>query len=274
MKLYISADIEGIAGVASRDQGGPGKFEYDSGRAWMTAEVRAACEGAVSAGATEIVISDSHGNGQNLDLDALPDDVRVIRSWPRPLGMMEGIQEGGFDAAMLIGYHAGATNPGGNLAHTIYGLVVKSIRINGQIASEAYLSAVTAGDFDVPVVLISGDDVFVEETAAFLPESLAVTTKRSLGTLSVESVTPSLSQSMIRVAAHEAMGKAASVSAFKLPGPVTVELEFKHRMPAELLSYLPVVDRVDAFTVSHEARDLSAANRFLSFATTYEPTLL
>lgn len=274
MKVYISADIEGVAGVVTRDQGAPGKFEYDKGRQWMTGEVRAACEGTLAGGATDILISDSHGNGQNLLLDELPESVRVVRSWPRPLGMMEGIQEGLFDAAMLIGYHAGATNSVGNLAHTISSLAIRSIKINGELASEARISAATAGDFDIPVVLVSGDHAFVEETALFLPETLAVTTKKALGALSASSFSPARSRQLIREAAEKAMSAIGRVRAYKVSAPVRLEIEFKHRLPAELLAYLSNVTRTDAHTVQYEASDMSDASRFMSFVVAYEPTLL
>ena len=272
MKLYISADIEGVAGVASRDQGGPENFEYDKGREWMTGEVAAACEGAAAAGVTDIVISDSHG--QNLLLDDLPDDVRVVRSWPRPLGMMEGIQEGGFDAVMFIGYHAGATNIGGNLAHTLYGLAIRSIRINGEIAAEGYISAATAGDFGVPVVLISGDDVFVEESESYLGGVDSVVTKKASGTLSVCSISPTRSRDLIRQASQLAMSRIGDFKPLQVSAPVTLEVCFKHRLPAELLDYLPIVTRTDAFTIEYTASDMSDVSRFLSFVTTYTPTLL
>jgi D-amino peptidase len=110
LKVYISADLEGVAGVVSPEQLGPTGFEYGAAREWMTAEVLAAIQGARDAGATEILVSDSHGNGQNLLIDRLPPDVRVIRSWPRPLMMMEGI-DSTFDAAIFIGYHSATTNP-------------------------------------------------------------------------------------------------------------------------------------------------------------------
>lgn len=240
----------------------------------MTGEVRAACEGAIAGGATDILISDSHGNGQNLLLDELPESARVIRSWPRPLGMMEGIQEGAFDAAMFVGYHAGATNRDGNLAHTIYSLVIRSIRINGELASEARISAATAGDYNVPVVLISGDHAFVEETAAFLPDALAVTTKQALGALSASSLSPARSRKLIRAAAETAMSAVGHARSFKVSTPIRLEIEFKHRLPAELLGYLSNVSRTDAYTILYEASDMSDASRFLSFVVAYEPTLL
>lgn len=274
MKLYISADIEGVAGVVSRDQGGPGKFEYEKGREWMTGEVRAACEGAYEAGVTDILISDSHGNGQNLLPDALPGDVRLIRSWPRPLGMMEGVQEGGFDAAMLIGYHAGATNIGGNLAHTLSGLAIRSVHLNGEIAPEGFISAATAGDFGVPIVLVSGDDVFVEETRAYLPQVETVTTKQAIGVLSATSLSPSKSRELIRLGAQSALSDLSRFTPMVATAPVQLQVCFKHRLPAELLNYLRVVDQIDTFTIAYGAENMSDASRFLSFIVSYQPTLL
>ena len=110
-----------------------------------------------------MVVSDSHGNGQNLLLDELPDNVRVVRSWPRPLGMMQGIEEGGFVGACLIGYHAGASNPSGILAHTLYGLVIREVRINGKVIPEAGISAGIAAHFGVPIIMISGNEQATEE---------------------------------------------------------------------------------------------------------------
>ena len=188
--------------------------------------------------------------------------------------MMEGIQEGGFDGVMFIGYHAGATNEGGNLAHTLYGLAIRSVRINGEIASEGYISAATAGDFDVPVALITGDDVFVQESREYLGEVEAVVTKQSLGTLSANTISPTRSRDLIRDASKKALTRLADFRPLNVGTPVKLEVCFKHRLPAELLDYLPIVKRTDAFTIEYTAEDMSDANRFLSFVTSYEPTLL
>ena len=117
-KIYISADMEGLTGSVTGDQLGPAGFEYATFRRIMTEEVLAAIEGARAAGAGEILVSDSHGNGENMLLDMFPDDIRIVRSWPRPLMMMEGINET-FDGVIFIGYHAGTTNPDGVRAHTM-----------------------------------------------------------------------------------------------------------------------------------------------------------
>jgi D-amino peptidase len=129
LKVYISVDMEGIAGVVTGDQLGPSGFEYGRAREFMTAEALAAIAGAREAGATEIVVSDSHGNGESLLIDQFPDDVRIVRSWPRPLMMMEGI-DSTFSAAIFIGYHASTTSPAGVRAHTISSTVSVSSPIH------------------------------------------------------------------------------------------------------------------------------------------------
>src|SRR5581483_8798167 len=131
LKVYISADMEGITGVASADQLGPAGFEYQQARQWMTGEVLAAIQGARDAGATEFVVSDSHGNGESLLIDRFPSDVpvRIVRSFPRPLGMMEGI-DSTFGAAIFVGYHASTSSLTGVRAHTVSSALLTRIALN------------------------------------------------------------------------------------------------------------------------------------------------
>src|SRR5262245_54153507 len=130
VKVFISVDMEGVAGVVTADQLNPAGFEYERFRGFMTAEVIAAIEGAKAAGATSFVVTDAHGNGENLLIERLPDDVTVIRSWPRPLGMMQGI-DSTFAAAVFIGYHASTTSLTGVRAHTLSSANFTSIGLNG-----------------------------------------------------------------------------------------------------------------------------------------------
>src|SRR5690606_8216527 len=163
LKIYISADMEGVAGVVTDEQLGPGGFEYERFRELMTAEVNACIEAAREAGATEVLVSDSHGNGQNLLVERLPADVTIVRSWPRHLGMMAGI-DASFDGVILLGYHASTANERGVRAHTFSSANVTAFRLNGTSMSEAGMSAAIAGHFGVPVIMVSGDQVAVAET--------------------------------------------------------------------------------------------------------------
>jgi len=154
LKVYISADMEGVAGVVTADQLGPQGFEYERFRGFMTNEVLAAIEGARAAGATEFLVSDSHGNGENLLIERFPKDVQIVRSWPRPLAMMQGI-DASFDAVLFVGYHTSTTNPEGVRAHTMSSATIADVRLNGVSVPDAALNAAIGGHLRVPVALIT-----------------------------------------------------------------------------------------------------------------------
>src|SRR5579862_2095309 len=189
LKVYISVDMEGIAGVVTGDQLIPGGFEYERFRRFMTDEAVAAVRGAQAAGATEVVVSDSHGNGESLLIESFPKDVRIVRSWPRHGEMMAGL-DSSFAAALFVGYHASTTNPKGVRAHTISSAHFTRVGLNGTAVTEAELNAAYAGAFGVPIVFISGDDVAVGEVTTRLGNMESVITKKSLGFHSAESLTP------------------------------------------------------------------------------------
>jgi D-amino peptidase len=268
MKVYISADIEGVAGVASPAQLGPEGFEYAQAREWMTAEVLAAIEGARSAGADEFVISDSHGNGQTLLLDRLPPEVQVVRSWPRPLEMVQGIETGGCTCVFLLGYHAGHTDAEGVLAHTISSALYE-VRLNGEPANETRIHAAVAGHFDVPVALCSGDSGYIAAARALLPEAETVTTKWPHSDRSVRTLMPARAQAELRATAGRAAARAAGIPPYRIAAPVTVELVFKNRLPAQLLGLMPAVRQSGATAVEHVAPDMLAALRFIVAAVGY-----
>jgi D-amino peptidase len=271
MRLYISADIEGVAGITSRDQTMPSGFDYVNARVLMTNELLAVIEGAQQGGATEIVVSDSHGNGQSLLIDLLPSGVSLVRGWPRPLLMMQGIEAGRFDAAILMGYHPSAANMGGGLSHTLSTRGITSLRLNGSEASEAWLSAATAGHFGVPVVMASGDDLFVQEISASIPSCVTVTTKFANGTFSGRSLAPIDSVSQLRAAAAKSVEAAAASPAapVRLGEPIEVELHLKYRLVAELLEYLEFFSRSGPFCIRFMARDVLQLNKVLAFILFY-----
>jgi D-amino peptidase len=271
-KVHISADMEGIAGVVSPDQLGPTGFEYQRFREFMTAEVLAAIEGAREAGATEILVADSHGNGLNLLIERLPADVRVIRSWPRPLGMMEGI-DSSFSAAIFIGYHSGTTNPAGVRAHTLSSGNYAGVALNGVQVPEAGLNAAIAGYYGVPVALISGDDVAVDEARRLIGTVEAVPVKRAISFHSAATLTPPAAQLLIKERVKAALARRAELRPYRLASPVRLDLTFKNYRPAELLAYLPIVQRTDAHSIRYTGRTVIEVSRFLQFVGGYEPGL-
>lgn len=272
LRLYISADMEGVTGVVTGDQLGPGGFEYAKFREVMTREVLAAIRGARAAGVGEVVISDSHGNGENLLLDMLPPDVQVVRSWPRPLGMMEGI-DSTFDAVFFVGYHAGTTNAEGVRAHTFSSARLADVRLNDRSVPEAGINAAIAGHFGVPVVLVTGDDAAVAEIGALLGEVEAAVVKWNVSFHSARTMTPEAAYALIEERARSAIEGLAASRPFRVNGPVTLDVRFKNYRPSQILAYLPIVERTDAHSIRYVGEDMLAVSRFLQFMTNYDAGL-
>ena len=272
LKVYISADMEGITGVASDQQLGPTGFEYGLAREWMTAEVLAAIKGAREAGATEFVISDSHGNGQSLLLDRLPTDVpiTVVRAFPRPLGMMEGI-DSTFAAVIFIGYHTSTSSLTGVRAHTMSSALLTRVAINGTPMSEAGVNAAIAAHFGVPVVMISGDDQIVAESQQRFGPIEGVAVKRAIGFHGAATMLPAAAQALILQRAKVAIGRRAEMKAYTMTRPLTLDVSFKNYRPVELLGYLSSVQRIDSHTIRYVAKDVIDLSKFLEFVTSYDP---
>jgi D-amino peptidase len=272
MKIYISADMEGVVGVVSNEQLGPQGFEYARFREFMTQEVNAAIEGAMAAGATEIVVSDSHGNGQNLLIEKLPRNVLVVRSWPRPLGMMQGVDET-FAGAIFIGYHSATTNPEGVRAHTLSSARLADVRLKGVSVSEAGLNAAIAGHFNVPIIMVSGDDVVVKETTALLGNIEGAVVKWANGFHSATTMTPEASYALIRQKAQQAVTRIREFKPYKLMAPIELDVRFKNYRPSEVLSYLSIVERTDAHSIRFVGKNMVEISKFLTFINNYEPGL-
>ncbi len=272
LKVYISADMEGVVGVVTGDHLGPSGFEYQQAREWLTGEVNAAIRAAREAGATEIVVSDSHGNGENILVDRLPKDVLLVRSWPRPLMMMQGIDES-FDAALFIGYHTSTTNPEGVRAHTMSSGTLTAIRLNGVAVPEAVINAAIGGHFGVPVVMISGDDAIAREAREHLGDVETAVLKWNYGFHSAMTVMPEVGREIIAEKVEAALSRLEDFEPYRLEGPVTVEVSFKNYLAAELMAYLPMVERVDSHTIAYTGRDMLEVSRFLAFLGRYRPDI-
>lgn len=272
LKLYISADMEGVVGVVTSDQLGPDGFEYERYRGFMTAEVNACIEAARAAGATEFLVSDSHGNGENLLIEKLPKDVMVVRSWPRPLGMMEGIDDS-FDGVIFIGYHASTSNVRGVRAHTFSSANVTAVRLNGSSMSEAGVNAAIAGSFGVPVIMVSGDQVAVAETQVIVGDVEGAVVKWARGFHSAQTLTPEAAYSVIRQRTRAAVQRIGEFKPYVLDTPLKLELSLKNYRPVELLGYLPHVERLDSHTIGFVGRDMVEISKFLEFVLDYSVEL-
>ena len=272
LKVYISVDMEGIAGVVTADQLGPTGFEYARAREFMTGEALAAIAGARDAGATQIVVSDSHGNGENLLIDKFPPDVTIIRSWPRPLMMMQGI-DSTFDAAVFIGYHASTTNPAGVRAHTISSAHLAEVALNGVAMPESGINAAIAGYYGVPIVAISGDNVAVGEAQSLIGAMEGAIVKQAISFHSAATMTPDAAQLLVRQRVKAGVQRRASLRPYVVRSPVRLDVIFKNYTPAEMLSFLPNVTRTTSHGIRFDGRDILQVSRFLEFINTYNPDM-
>jgi D-amino peptidase len=272
LKIYISVDMEGIAGVVTADQLLPGGFEYERFRQFMTDETLAAVRAAKQAGATAIVVSDSHGNGENLLIERFPKDVRIVRSWPRHGAMMAGLDKS-FAAAMFIGYHASTTNARGVRAHTFSSAHLTRVALNGNAVTEAEFNAAYAGEFGVPIIFASGDDAAMAEIKEHIGDLDTVITKTTLGFHSAETLTPAASCDLIFEGVLHALAQREHRRPLTVSNPVTLELTFKNYMPAEVLGYLRSVVRVDSHTIRFVGRDMQETADFVDVVERYNPDL-
>ncbi|HEX3948882.1 MAG TPA: M55 family metallopeptidase [Steroidobacteraceae bacterium] len=272
LKIYISVDMEGVAGVVTADQLIPGGFEYERFRRFMTDEAVAAVRGAQAAGATEVVVSDSHGNGESLMIELFPKDVKIVRSWPRHGEMMAGL-DATFAAALFVGYHASTTNPKGVRAHTISSAHFTRVALNGTAVTEAELNAAYAGAMGVPVVFISGDDVAVSEVTGRLGNMQSVITKKSLGFHSAETLTPAAACDLIYQGALAAVTHRDQRKPYVVSTPLTLDISFKSYTTAEIVSYLHSVERVDSHSIRFVGHDMAEVMDFIVFLDYYDPEM-
>ena len=244
MKLLIIADIEGVAGVATRPQCSPGNPEYQNARQLMAEEVNAVIRGATAAGAADIVVVDSHGPMTNIQPDMLESNARLVSGKPRQLGMIDGIQFADFDAVMMIGAHCSAGNYG-VLAHTINGRTFHKIEVNGQIMGEVDLYGGIAAEQGVPMVLVSGDHLLKEHVASAFPESRFVTVKQARGQFAAESLSPEKARNELFKAARDVVdGKIQSHTPYQLAAPYSLTVSTFTQGQSDLFALVPGVERM------------------------------
>jgi D-amino peptidase len=272
LKVHISVDMEGVAGVVTGDQISPAGFEYGRFREFMTREAMAAVTAAKEAGATEIVVADAHGNGENLLIEQFPPDVKIVRSWPRPLSMMGGV-DASFDAAIFIGYHASTNSLSGVRAHTFSSATLTRVALNGVEMTEGSWNAAIAGHFNVPIVMISGDDAAIAEVRKVVGDLEGAETKKALGFHAAITVTPAAAQTDIAAKVKAALSRRASFRPYKPQGQIVVDVSFKHYLPAEVLAYLPMFERTSAHSIRFRAKDMVEASAIMEFVGEYRPDL-
>lgn len=249
MRLYISCDMEGTAGVCSWMQCDPSnRHEYPIYRRYMSQEVRASIDGARDAGVAEFVVNDSHWDMRNLLWDELPHDVRVISGGRKPFSMAEGLGAG-FDGAFFTGYHARVGAANGVLAHTYTADSLYNVHINGVACSEALLNAAMAGLYGIPLLLVTGDRVVVEHVKEHMPWVEGVIVKEGIGHYAADSMTPKAAQTAIREGAARAIRNAESAKPFTFEPPITMEIDTARVEQADFIELMPDFVRTDGRTL-------------------------
>ncbi len=254
-KVFISVDMEGIWGVVHGDQTSAGGGDYGAARRWMAADVNAVVEGLLEAGAGEIVVNDSHGSMRNILADQLHPKVSLISGSPKPLSMMEGI-DASFQACMFVGYHGRAGTARAILDHTISSGSIRAIRINGQEMPELGVNAAIAGHFNVPVVMLSGDEETCLQAKGILGQELVTAAvKEGIGRLAARHLPAEEARMRLRQAAKEALAKRDRMPVFKLNPPYVFELEFHNSAQAEMPALLPQVRKTSPRGVTFTTND-------------------
>jgi D-amino peptidase len=258
VRVYISVDMEGVAGVVHESQTDPTDpahaAEYGRFRRLMTAEANAAIEGALAAGATRIVVNDSHWFMRNLLAEELHQAAELVSGDPKPRSMVEGIDDAaGFDAALFIGYHARAGTRHAVLDHT-YADRIHEVRLNGRPVGELGINAALAGVARVPVALVSGDSSLAAEAKALLGDAVAtVVVKEAVSRHAARSVAPAVACRMIRDGVTAALKQ--KHPPFVLPPPITVEVEFALTIHADMAELCPGATRTAGRTVAFTHQD-------------------
>jgi D-amino peptidase len=263
MKVYISADIEGVTGVTNWEETHLGKEEYKAAREQMTAEVAAACEGALQAGATEIWVKDAHASARNIIASKLPKEARLIRGWSgHPFMMVQELNDT-FQAMMLIGYHSRAGAAANPLAHSMNGGIA-GVLLNERFASEFLIHAYVAASMHIPVAFVCGDQGLCDEVAELNPAIGTVGVKQGVGESTVN-LHPEVATSRIREGVAQALRGNLGLCQISLPAHFRVELRYRDHWKAYQSGFFPGARQTDATTVVFETDSYFEVMRFLLF---------
>jgi D-amino peptidase len=265
VKVFISADIEGVTGVVSWSHCGRADadhYDFPFARRMMTHDVNAAIRGAQKAGAEEIVVKDSHGNSKSLLIDELEPGTELVTGHGSGIdGMMEGIDPS-FQAAILVGYHGMAGSEGGIMEHTITG-GIHGVWVNGAPCGEVGLSAGVAGKYGVPTVFLSSDRTGCDEMQALIPASTTAQVKEGFGRYMGKVLHPSVTGPLIEAQVEASLRNLHAVQPLTFDGATRMRVEFNRAEEADMGAKLQGVDRLSAYTLEWTRDDFSEAHRAL-----------
>lgn len=253
MKIYLSTDIEGTAGIVDWSQVRPGDPAYAAGVELLLDEVNASIEGAQAAGADAFLVNDAHSTMMNLPPARLAGRARYLGGRLKPLYMMEGL-DSSFDAAFFISYHGSMSASRATLSHTYFPAAIAEVTLNGTVVGEAGINALVARHFDVPVVLITGDDVTAHEISEICPGIRTAVVKRSINRFAADSVHPQDACALIRKEARLAVGSIGDSRPPAIALPATLGIRFHQTVYAEIASRVVGVERTADLqaTITHD----------------------
>lgn len=245
MKIFISSDMEGTAGVVDWEQCLSTGVQYPYYTDLLTGEINAAIEGALEAGATEFLVNDSHSKMANLKPDALAGRARYLSGRFKPMYMMQGLDDS-FDAVFFVSYHGSMASAGSVLSHTYFPQAFAEVTINGVVAGEAGINALVASAYEVPIVLVTGDATTAEETRRFCPKVKTAVVKQSITRFSANSLHPSAARDLIHDQAKLALDELPTAELPAIDRPLTLEIAFRTGDYCELASRIAGVERTGA----------------------------
>ena len=267
MKVFISVDMEGITGVVKGPQVIPGKEEYKQARELMIGDANAAIEGALEAGAEEVIVNDSHDGMTNLLLSQLNPKAHLISGFVKPLCMLQGIE--GCDAALFVGYHAKVGSLHAVLDHTYFGSNIYRVKMNGTEVGEPEINAALAGHFGVPLVFLSGGEAvcrLVKKSIGEWVEVVAV--KNDVGRAAAQCLHPEVTHEMIKQGVKTALSKLDRAQLVKPDLPVTFDVNFFTSQMTDQAEVYPFAERIDARTLRVQGSTMWEGFRaFLTIAT-------
>lgn len=255
MKVFVSADMEGISGVTHSEHVRRDGKEHERARRLMTGEVNAAVAGAFEAGAKKVVVNDSHGTMRNIISEKLHKEAELITGSPKPMFMMEGL-DSSFNAAFFVGYHGMRGSYPSILEHTYRGRVVYNLFVNDRLMGETGINAAIAGYYGVPVALVTGDKTLAEEAQIFLGKVETVVVKEAVGRTAACCLSPTKARELIKKGAIKALKNIANLKPFKIKPPIKLKVIFINPGMAEMAELVPRSKRVDGRTVSFSSKDM------------------
>lgn len=263
MKVFISVDMEGVTAVTDPEDVLPEGSDYQRGRVFMTGDANAAVLGAFDAGATEVVVNDSHWIMRNLLIEQIDPRARVIKGFHKPMCMMQGIDES-VDAAVFVGYHSCSGTEQGVLAHTLLGKEVHNMLINGEPTGETRLNALLCGHFGVPVAFVAGDDTVCREAKNVLGQDLPTfAVKDGIDMFTASCLHPEVSAKGIREGVAAALRDMGKREPYKMEMPITFGFEFNSTTIAATCEYMPEVSKPSPYTTEFTTDDMPKAMKII-----------